>query len=153
MMLPALTGQALPAMTNAALKKVRRFEADLLTTAQPDLSTHHTLHAGIYTRTVKLRAGSRMTGALIKIPTTLVITGDVTVFIGEGTIELFGYNVIPASAGRKQAFIAHTDVAMTMMFATKATTVEEAENEFTDEAHMLLSRQQPEHDTVVITGE
>ena len=40
-----------------------------------------------------------------------------------------------------------------MMFATSAKTVEDAENEFTDEAHLLLSRQQPEHDTVVITGE
>jgi hypothetical protein len=151
-MIPATRPQ-LPPMSHAAIKKVRRFEADLLANPQPFLATHHTLHAGIYTRTVKLRAGSRLTGALIKIPTTLTLVGDVTVFVGDDTIELSGYNVLAASAGRKQAFVAHTDVALTMMFATQAKTIEEAENEFTDEAHLLLSRQQPEHDTVVITGE
>lgn len=140
-------------MTESAIEKVRRLESDLLMSEQPELRTHHTLHAGIYTRTILLRAGQTITGALIKVPTTLTICGDVTVFIGNDAVELSGYNVIPASAGRKQAFVAHSDVHMTMAFATRASTVREAEDEFTDEAHLLLSRQQPQHDSIVITGE
>jgi hypothetical protein len=64
------------------------------------------------------------------------------VLAGENWMELEGYNVLPASAGRKQVFVSVSDVVITMVFPTKATTVEAAEAEFTDEAAMLLSRKQ-----------
>lgn len=154
-MIPAAirTAGMLPAMSGAAVDKVRQLEAALWNAPHAPLKTHHVLHGGIYARTIWLPAGAVITGALIKVPTTLTISGDAMVFIGEDAIELQGYNVIPASAGRKQAFVAHTDTHMTMSFATSARTVQEAENEFTDEAHLLLSRRQPEHDVVIITGE
>lgn len=143
----------LPAMSSDGIDKVQRLQARLLLHKQPDLATHHTLHAGLYTRTVKLSAGQVVTGALIKVATTLTVCGDVTVFIGDQAVKLTGYNVIPASAGRKQAFIAHSDTWLTMAFVTDASTVEQAEDEFTDEAHLLLSRQQVNQDVAIITGE
>ena len=44
------------------------------------------------------------------------------------------------AAGRKQAFLAITDTALTTTFPTAAVTVEEAEAEFTDETDLLASR-------------
>lgn len=154
-MLPAVIapGGMLPAMGAEAVERVRQLETTLWRAPQSALTTHHVLHGGLYSRTVWLPAGAVITGALIKVATTLTINGDVTVFIGDETIELKGYNVIPARAGRKQAFVAHTDVNMTMTFASNARTVRDAEDEFTDEAHLLLSRQQTERDSIIITGE
>lgn len=106
----------------------------------------------MYARTIKIPAGVLLTGALIKRTTMLVISGHVTVFVGEGAIEVRGYQVLPASAGRKQAFLAHADTFVTMLFPSEAASVEAAENEFTDEADRLLSRRQA-CESITITGE
>lgn len=130
----------LPAMAPADIDKVRALEAEVLQAPQVDIPTRHVLHGGMYARTIRIPAGVLLTGALIKIPTVLVLDGDVTVFVGTKTIRLEGRHVLPASAGRKQAFLAHADTELTMLFPTHATTVEEAEAEFTDEADRLMSR-------------
>lgn len=152
-MYPAVILRALPAMAPEDVDRVRQLETAQWRAPHAPLSTHHVLHGGVYARTIHLPAGAVITGALVKVATTLTIHGDVTVFIGDDTIRLQGYNVIPASAGRKQAFAAHADTHITMSFATNARTVQEAEDEFTDEAHLLLSRREPGHDVVIITGE
>lgn len=139
-------------MSLAALDQVRALESRVLKGPQEPFITHHVFHAGIYSRTILLRAGRVLTGALIKIATLVIVNGDVSVLVGEDTeIRLRGYNILPASAGRKQAFIAHEDTSLTMQFATRAKTVEEAEQEFTDEADRLLSRQG--ENVITITGE
>ena len=101
-------------------------------------------------QTCFLPAGIVMTGALIKIATTLVIHGDCFVWFGGGKSQrITGYAVLPAQAGRKQAFRAVSDTHITMMFPTQAKTVPEAEREFTDEADRLA----PGVATTIITGE
>lgn len=147
------TSPMLPRMDDAAIEQVRTLETALLQAPQLAIKTHHVFHAGMYARTIRIPAGAGLTGALIRVPTLLIVNGDVTVFIGGETRRLTGYHVLPASAGRKQAFIAHADTDLTMLFPSNAHSVEQAEAEFTGEAHLLLSRQQAEHDTVVITGE
>jgi hypothetical protein len=139
-------------MTPEAIDKVRALERFTGTLAQVEIPTEHLLHAGLYARTIRIPAGVLLTGAHIKRATVLVISGHVTVFVGEGSIEITGYQVLPASAGRKQVFLAHTDTFVTMLFPTEAATVEAAENEFTDEAGRLLSRRQACESTT-ITGE
>ncbi len=143
----------LPAMTADAISKVRRLEALSLTQCeQVEFPTSHLLHGGMYARTLTMQAGSVLTGALLKVPTTLIVAGDCMVFIGTDVIELHGYNVLPGSAGRKQVFVALTDLAMTMLFPTQAKTVLEAEKEFTDEYALLMSNHQADV-TTTITGE
>ena len=142
----------LPAMSAADVDKVGRLESQLRAAEQVPISTTHHFHAGMYARTIRIPAGVVITGALIRISTMLILSGHATVFIGGETIELVGYHVLPASAGRKQAFIAHADTDLTMLFPTCATTVEEAEAEFTGETDLLMSRQQPGNLTI-ITGE
>jgi hypothetical protein len=143
----------IPAMAPAAISKVRALEAVLSNAPQRVIDTHHVLHGGQYTRTVMIPANTAVTGALIKVATTLIVAGDCTVYIGDETVHLVGYNILAASAGRKQAFVAHSDTYLTMTFATSAKTIEQAEDEFTDEADLLLSRSDVGQNTITITGE
>ena len=130
----------IPAMSEEEVGKVQQLERFILSIPQIEIPVTHTLHGGMYARTILLPAGAIITGALIKIATLLIAQGNALMYIGSSTVELQGYNVIPASAGRKQAFIAKTDTYLTMVFPSSAQTVEEAEDEFTDEADKLASR-------------
>jgi GNAT superfamily N-acetyltransferase len=143
----------LPAMNAEEIGKVRQLESVLAELPQIDLETQHTIHGGTYSRTIMIPAGAALTGALLKIPTTLVVTGRTTVFIGDKTLELDGHNVLPASAGRKQAFYAHTDTWLTMFCATGAQTLEDIEAEMTDEVDLLSSHKDTSTNLITITGE
>ncbi len=147
-----IAAPSFPTMSAADVEKVGRLEANLRDMEQVPIQTTHHFHAGLYARTIRIPKGVVITGALIRIPTLLIVSGHVTVFIGGDTIELRGYHVLPASAGRKQVFLAHDDTDLTMLFPTSAETVEEAEAEFTDETELLMSRQQAGNLTIT-TGE
>lgn len=144
---------AIAPMTAASIQRVRDLEAHTAAMPQVEIPTDHVLHAGMYARTIRIPAGVLLTGAHVTRPTTLVISGDVTVFVGGEWVRLAGYQVVPAAAGRKQVFFAHEDTMVTMLFPTAAATVEEAENEFTDEADRLLSRRQPAESIVITRGQ
>jgi hypothetical protein len=131
---------ALPAMASDAVENVRLFESQLMKCPQMDLKTVHVIHAGLYSRTVKVPANHVIVGVLVKIPTQVIVYGKAKVLIGDKILNLSGYHVLPAQAGRKQIFIAITDIYITMMFSTSARTVQEAEGEFTDETDILMSR-------------
>lgn len=144
--------QSLPAMSPEAVTAVRGLEAlSMSIGGQVPICTDHLIHGGMYTRTICIPAGVVLTGALLKVPTVLVLHGDVTAFTGTDEVRLTGFHVLPGSAGRKSAFIAHADTHMTMVFPSGAQTVEAAEEEFTDEAHLLISR--TGENRITITGE
>lgn len=148
-----MQAQRLPAMTQEAIDKVRSLEAvSLALCEQVEFPTEHLIHGGMYARTLHMKAEQVLTGALLNLPTVLIVAGDCAVFIGEETIELRGYSVLPGSAGRMQAFLAHTNLSMTMLFPTKAKTVAEAELELTDDCELLMTNRQVEVQTT-ITGE
>ncbi len=133
---------AIPAMSPEAVAQVDRLEAASLQHTQLDMAIDHFLHAGVYARTVLVPAGVMITGALIKVPTVLIIRGDALVYVGAESHRLTGYAVLPAAAHRKQAFVALEPTHLTMIFPTKAATVEEAEVEFTDELDKLQTRRE-----------
>lgn len=143
----------IPAMTERQINNVRQIETIAMEMAQTPIFTEHVIHGGMYARTIMIPAGTMITGALIKVPTTLIVSGHCTVYIGDGPIELAGYHVIPASAGRKQAFVAHEDTWLTMMVATDAKDVDAAEHHFTDEVELLGSHRDIELNRTVVTGE
>jgi hypothetical protein len=129
-------------MGEETLSEIGKLQEWLLEKPQIDVHTEHLFHAGLYIRTIRIGPGVVLIGALIKIPTTLIISGRTKVFTGDGWIELHGYHVIPAQAGRKQVFVTQEETAITMIFRTDATTVEQAEEEFTDEHEALMSRKE-----------
>lgn len=143
----------IPAMSLAAVDNVRKLEAVVSELPQTHIETQHLLHAGLYARTICVPAGVVLTGAFIRIPTTLIVSGECTVYLGDKSQLLIGHSVLPASGHRKQAFVAHQDTHLTMVFATGAHTVEEAEEQFTNEAHLLFSRKPDAVNHIVITGE
>lgn len=147
----ALAHAALPATDDETLKKLLAVQQVMLSEKQVDIPTHHVLHAGMYARTITMPPGVVLMGALVKIPTIVTVVGSAKVFVGEW-VDVRGYQVLPARAGRKQIFVSMSALIVTMTFPTSAQTVEEAEREFTDDAEMLLSRKQ-DLNTVVITGE
>lgn len=132
----------LPSMPQTAVESVKRLEDEMLKMPQVHIATENFLHAGMYARTVMIPAGVVLTGAVIKIPTVLIFSGDAIVYTANGPERWTGYRVVLAPQGRKQAFFAQTNTHLTMTFPTSAKTVEEAEEEFTDEADRLLSRKQ-----------
>jgi hypothetical protein len=140
-------------MSEDSIARVRALESRLMDCPQEEIATGHVIHGGMYARTIPIAAGVVITGAEIKLATLLIISGHVSVYTDDGTVELTGYNVLAASAGRKQAFVAHSDTWLTMIFSTKAQVVEQAEDEFTDEPHLLLTRRGIGKQTVVLTGE
>jgi hypothetical protein len=149
----ALADVGIPAMSLVAIEKVRRLERLAREMPQVPVETRHVIHAGLYARTLLVPAGVMITGALIKIATLLIVQGDVIVYVDGAPIHLRGHAVLPASAGRKQAFVAQADTHLTMIFPTRAKTVEEAEREFTDETHLLASHCDAASNHFMITGE
>jgi len=144
----ALLPPAVPEM----LQKIAALESVMVGHEPVAVPTEHVIHGGMYARTIVMPAGMVLTGALMKRATVVIVTGDVAVLAGEEWVELSGYNVLPASAGRKQVFVSRSPVIITMAFPTAARTVEEAEAEMTDECERLLSRRQ-DASTTIITGE
>lgn len=150
-MIPVVAQARIPTMSREAIDRVRTLETQVLALPQTEIATHHVIHGGMYARTICIPAGVLLTGAEIKLATLLVINGHVSVATDGQAIELAGYHVLPASKGRKQAFLALADTHVTMIFPSRAQSVEDAEREFTDESDRLFSRHG--ENEVVITGE
>lgn len=144
----ALTVFEIPATSPETVGKVRLLEDKIRDHEQIEFTTEHVFHAGMYVRTVRIPAGVMFTSVLIKCPTVLILNGTCDVLVGDMGVRLEGYNVIACAAGRKTVYLTRAAVELTMMFASNAKTVEEAEAEFTDEAEMLLS-QTNENDIVM----
>ena len=143
----------LPPSTPEAIDKVRILAEGLKQLPQTAFVTEHLLHAGMYTRTVRLPRDTVCAAVLIKVPTVLILHGDCEVWSNDELISTSGYSVLPGSAGRKIAFVTRSDVAMSMIFPTAAKTVDEAQREFTDEHELLVPLDRADEHVVLITGE
>lgn len=130
----------IPPMTKEQVDKVSILEEISKKYPQFKIPVEHFLHGGMYVRTVKIPQGVVITGALMRIETTLVVNGHAMIHTGEQWIDIEGYNVLPAAAGRKQIFVALSDVNLTMFFPSKTKTVKDAEEQFTTEADLLQNR-------------
>ena len=141
-------------MSDESIEQAVEAERVLKSLPQVFITTDHILHAGVYIRTVMIPKDVVITGALMKRSTNLIISGHVLVFIGNDKVrEYKGYNIITASSNRKQVFIAKEDTYLTMFFATKVDNIEDAEEEFTNEIDILMSRHPIGINNITITGE
>src|SRR5271157_4557343 len=136
-----LNGECIPETPQHIVEKIKAFECAVRPFENSlKVEMSHSLHAGVYARTAIIAPEMVITSVLIKIPTVLILSGEGFVLCGEEWVHFNGYRVIEACAGRKQIYVTVRQTSMTMLFATSAETVEEAENEMSDEAWMLLSR-------------
>ena len=118
---------------------VNAVKDDVMKLPQMNFPTHSFLHAGIYTRTVVLPPDAVLVGAKIKIDTLLITQGHCLVNINEQIMEVDGYHIFRAAAGRRQFFRSFSETYITMNFATQSTDLAECEKEFTDEWEQLLT--------------
>ena len=107
-----------------------------------DIPLEHFIHEGVYYRTCFVPKDVAIIGALVKIRTTVIVSGNCYVTLGNTVGRLEGYHVIKAEAGRRQAFRAITDTYITMCFRTDSKDVKEAEKEFTDEWILLTTNRE-----------
>lgn len=141
----------LPPTTPEALEKVRAVDEKMRTMPQFEPRMEHLLHGGMYARTCRVNAGDAFTSVMIKVPTVLILNGKGQVFAGNKWHFFDGYLVIPTAAMRHVIYVIEKPTEITMLFPSRAKSVEEAEDEFTDEGHKLLTRQQG-NGLVIITG-
>ena len=131
----------IPAGSDAAIDAVNRLEAAMIKNYEHvHVDTHHSLHGGVYCRTMMIPEGHLITGAQVNVESTLIISGDVTLYIGGEPVRFTGYHVLEGRSGRKQAAFAHLDTHITMICHTEAETVESVEAECTDETDRLMTR-------------
>lgn len=149
---PVPSSAKLSPIDNHARRLLEQGEDWLLNLPQCQIHTDHLFHAGMYARTIYIPPGVVLTGAWIKIPTIVIVNGDLDLLVGRELVASNGYKVFAGSANRKQVFITRSVVEVTMIFPTEACTVYDAECEFTDEADRLMSRMS-DGDTVRVTGE
>ena len=151
---------ALPPVSRHTREIVAAVREASLKAEQLAIPTEHLLHGGMYARTVRLVPKTRemadqivFTSVCIKIPTVLILNGPGAILTDDGWARVSGFNVIAGSAGRQSVFVTHGHpVEATMLFPTRARTVDEAEREFTDEVDLLFSRKSA-NDVVCVTGE
>ena len=148
-----VTSNRIVSMSVEDVEKVGAIQNEVLKLEQVKMATDHILHGGMYARTIMIPAGVILTGALIKVATVLIVSGDALVYREGKAHEIVGYNVIAASKHRKMAFVARSDTYLTMIFPSKADSIAQAEEEFTDEAHILFSRANDALNNITITGE
>lgn len=147
-----ITYPALSPTEPGVIERLLKVQDKILQLEQVPIRTEHVIHAGMYSRTVTMPPSTVLVGALIKRPTIVITVGSGRVLIGKDWAEIGGYQVLPASANRKQIFVSDGPLIITMIFPTLVKTVEDAEREFTDDHELLLSRRQ-DLNSVTITGE
>ncbi len=134
------------AMSREDIDKIRsireKFKADCRAdpAQEVEIPCEQHLHAGFYSRTIFIPKDTVAVGVTIRVDTQLVICGHVLMNDGTHVVEIDGYRVLECKGGRAQIARTLEDTYMTMSFATDAKTIEEAENEFTDEPEQLLTR-------------
>lgn len=142
--------RVIPSMSLESIAQVQALEEAVSKLPQAAPTIEHMFHAGMYARTVRLERDMVITGALVKLATVLIVSGNVIVYVDGEAYELDGYHVFAAQSNRKQAFVAKESTWITMIFPTSARSVVDAEMEFTDETNKLSPF--VEHN-VIVTGE
>ncbi len=142
MKLVAKKADAIPAVTGDAKIKFDKAIRYLETLPQADLKTEHHIHAGVYSRTVFIPKGVLLIGTEMQCATQLIQCGHGRFSDGTHARDVHGYEVLEGVPHRQCAFLAYEDSWATMLFATNAKTVEEAEKEFCKDPSTLLSNKE-----------
>lgn len=107
---------------------------------QADIEIKHDLCGNLYSRYCFIPKDVVVVGALLKVPTLLIVNGDCVIFDGEKTQRVTGYKMLQGQAYRQSAFRALEDTSLTMLAVVEGcSTVEEAEKFITDQSALLTN--------------
>lgn len=141
----ALSEQELCEALGNALQNLELSNADIknfgdkcLEYPQVDLSVQQYLHAGMYTRSILIPAGTIATGMEVCVDTISVVCGDITVRGEAGIKRYTGYHVLPGCAGKRRIGVAHSDTYWVTVFPTKQSTAEGAYREMIGDEYVSI---------------
>ena len=112
---------------------IRGIEESVKEAPQLKIEIREALHAGVYTRIAIVPENVLLVGALMKVPTTLVVVGRCAMTVNGGTSVADCVACFASPAGRKTVFRTFVPTKLIMSFATKAESLEQARQEFTDD--------------------
>lgn len=126
-------------------EQVERFQAILAQAEQTDLRTRHFLVLGpgglhLYARQITIPARTYLSGAAHKRAHLVSCSGDIEVTTDDGVKRLTGCHTFIGQPGHKRAGSAHVETVWTTYHVVTADTIEEIENEISEEAHLLQTR-------------
>lgn len=115
-------------------QKVEVLQKRLVELPQYEPETKHHFHGGMYCREVFRHAGVLVVGAVHKKEHFyLIVSGRVAITDGEGGVqEVTGPHLFCSKPGTKRAVYSITDALCMTFHATKADSVEAAENELVE---------------------
>lgn len=122
------------------IESIREFESFVMQFPQVKLETNSMLHAGMCARTIIIPAGLVCTGALVEVESIAIMHGDITMITDDGPKRFTGWHVFAAGSGIKRVGVTHQDTYWTTVFKSDASTVEQAEDQFTSESELLQTR-------------
>lgn len=135
-----LTSSQLRGVSQAWRNRVNALADFFESVGEVPLPVEQHLHAGVYTRTGCQKAGVVCATALVKVPTQLIVCGHARIYCENDVFEVKGYKVLEGLPGRQMVVYTIEDTWATVLFATDAKTVEEAEIEAVgEEAAFLLT--------------
>lgn len=107
---------------------------------QADIEIKHDICGNLYSRYCFIPKDVVVVGALLKVPTLLIVNGDCVIFDGEKTQRVTGYKMLQGQAYRQSVFRALEDTSLTMLAVVEGcSTVEEAEKFITDQSALLTN--------------
>lgn len=127
--------------------KISALEDAMLKLPQAGIPVSHDFGGGMYARTIRIPAGTVLTGAIHLSAHLNIVHGDITIVTEEGERRYTGTHVIPSQPGTKRAGHAHADTTWTTILKTDETDVPAIEAGFTTnrlDDPRLLARQSTE---------
>jgi quercetin dioxygenase-like cupin family protein len=113
---------------SALRDKVERLESELRKFPQLQIEPEHTFGPGFYARTLKLPAGTVLTGKVHKTEHIFMVTrGDITVVTDDGVRTVSAGHQAVCRPGMKRAGICHTEVWCTNVHITSETDLDKLE--------------------------
>jgi hypothetical protein len=117
--------------------RVSALEGAMLELPQAEIPVSHSFCGGMCARTIEIKAGTILTGAIHTQEQLNIVQGDITIITEEGERRYTGFHVIPSPAGTKRVGYAHADTVWTTILKTDETEIEKVEalvtNRFDDQ--------------------
>lgn len=128
-------------VTNESLNCINSMVNYMLQNVDPvDVQIKHDICGNLYSRYCLVPKDVVIVGALLKVPTLLIVNGDCIVYDGQKTQRITGYKMLQGQAYRQSAFRALQDTQLTMLAVVQGcSTVEEAQRYITDQSALLTN--------------
>ncbi len=116
---------------NIVRDKILALENAMREQPQADIKAEYSFSDGMCARTISLKAGSIITGAIHLQDQLNIASGDITVITENSCQRYVGYNVIPSNAGVKRVGFMNADTSWTTILRTDEKDPEKIESMLT----------------------